>query len=76
MNGRRATRQSAGWGTVVMVAFLGVALAALVVLTPWRIGGPGSAPDRLSTPAETVQQDAGRQLTRFGERPQPAVFQR
>jgi hypothetical protein len=38
MIGRRVERESAGWGTVVAVALLGLALAALVVLMPWRVG--------------------------------------
>jgi len=54
MNGRRVAReQSAGWGTVVAVALLGLALAALVVLTPWEIGGAPGARDGLSSPTET-----------------------
>ena len=37
MNAQRALRQNDGWGMVFMVALLGLAVAALVVLTPWHI---------------------------------------
>jgi hypothetical protein len=54
MNGRRVAReQSAGWGTVVAVALLGLALAALVLLTPWQFGGAPGARDGLSSTKET-----------------------
>jgi len=56
MNGRRVARERTGWGTVVAVALLGIALAALVVLTPWRIGDPPGVRDGLSTPGDTVKQ--------------------
>jgi hypothetical protein len=53
MNGRRVAReQSAGWGTVVLVVFLGLAIAALVVLTPWHVGGEQGARDRLTAPTD------------------------
>jgi hypothetical protein len=59
MNGRRVERQSTGWGTVVAVAVLGLALAALVVLTPWRIGELPGARNSMSTPPQTVSDEAG-----------------
>lgn len=54
MNGQRVARQSTGWGTVVMVALLGLALAAAVVLTPWRIGEPPTAGPGNSAPNSSV----------------------
>jgi hypothetical protein len=56
MNGRRVERQSTGWGTVVAVALLGLALAALVVLMPWRIGDAPGGRDNLSAPRDVVSQ--------------------
>jgi len=59
MNSRRASRQSTGWGTVVAVAFLGLALAALVVLTPWRIGEPPGTRGNLSNSQDAEQAVSG-----------------
>ncbi len=56
MNSRRVARESTGWGMVVAVALLGIALAALVVLTPWRIGTPPAIHDGLSTQHDPVSE--------------------
>lgn len=56
MNGRRVARESTGWGMVVAVALLGIALAALVVLTPWRIGAPPTPREGLSSQHDAVSE--------------------
>jgi hypothetical protein len=54
MNGRYELRQSTGWGTVVLVAVLGLVLAALVVLTPWHVSDLPGAGGGASPPRDTV----------------------
>jgi hypothetical protein len=56
MSGPRVSQQEGGWGMVFAVALLGLALAALVVLTPWHLRdlsgqrtGPQSAHDSVIT---------------------------
>lgn len=45
MNGGRAVDPGTGFGMVFLMAVLGLALASLVVLTPWHMSDlPGGAP--------------------------------
>jgi hypothetical protein len=41
---------------VVAVALVGIALAALVVLTPWHIGGPPAPREGLSSQRDAVSE--------------------
>jgi hypothetical protein len=53
MNGQRSLEEDAGWGMVFAVALLGLAVAALVVLTPWHLRDLPGAGDHTS-PRDTV----------------------
>jgi|RhiMetdeSRZDD1v2_1073273.scaffolds.fasta_scaffold3614817_1 hypothetical protein len=56
MNSRRDVAQSAGWGTVLAVALLGIALAALVVLMPWHVSDlPGGSKSSSSSRGTVVE---------------------
>jgi hypothetical protein len=61
MRGSSALAQSAEWGIVVAVPLLGLAVAALVALTPWHLSDlPGGHQPPGHQPAVEVRAPQGR----------------
>ncbi|TQS42322.1 hypothetical protein [Cryptosporangium phraense] len=60
---RRAN--AAGWSTVVLSATAGLAVAALVALTPWRVPDLPGARDRVQSVRENQTVERGEEVRSF-----------